>query len=470
MASGRVLAKLYSNWLFPAYHLLQGDGLWPLVKEYEISQWRPSSELRVLQQEKLRALLLHCRSKVPYYRELFAANQSAIGREIWEDDNFSALPFLTKTIINQKRNELIAENSNGNLTANHTSGSTGESLHFYQDRRSSLHRQAVVYRNLRWMGCLYTDKEAKLWGARIDISKSESLRAQIHACFDKTILLSSYELSDQSMAAYVRTLQRYKPRLLVSYASPLAVFAQFLLTSGERIPGIRAVVTSAETLFPWQRELIAKAFDRPVYDRYGCREFGTIAHECETGEGYHLNAERFLVEILDEAGAPVKPGEIGEIFITDLDNFGFPFIRYRIGDLAEKSGRQCSCGRGLPLLGALKGRSFDIVRAPNGNRIGGTFWTLALRSVRGVRNFQVEQTEKARLVVRIEKEPDFSADSEQRIRDLIIGKCSGEMKIDFKYLDKIPLTASGKHRFVISRLAADHRPPSPGPLPPITTP
>jgi phenylacetate-CoA ligase len=255
------------------------------------------------------------------------------------------------------------------------------------------------------------------------------------------------------MWQYVKQLNKHKPKLFVSYPSPLATFAKFTLENDIKIPSIKSIITSAETLYSWQRSIIEKAFECSIYDRYGTREFGNIAHECNKHEGYHINLERFYIEILNEKGCPADPKEIGEIIITDLDNYGFPFIRYRIEDMAIPSNKLCSCGRGLPLIEKIEGRSFDIVIAPNGNKIAGTFWTLTFRAIPGIDSFQIEQISLNKLIVKIVPTSRYSKSAEQTILKKIIEKCGNEMEIRFVYIDKIPLTKSGKMRFVISTLA-----------------
>jgi phenylacetate-CoA ligase len=254
------------------------------------------------------------------------------------------------------------------------------------------------------------------------------------------------------MIKYLARLKEYKPKLFVSYPSPLATFSEYLISENEKIPSIKAIITSAETLYSWQREIIENAFECKVFDRYGSREFGNIAHECEKHEGYHINVERFFVEIIKENNQPAKIGEIGEIVITDLDNYGFPFIRYKIGDMAVQTNKLCSCGRGLPLLKSMVGRTFDIIQAPNGNRIAGTFWTLSLRAIPGIKNFQIEQKSLATLVVRIVKSERYDNKNENSIRQLIHDKCGPEMNIVIRYVHDIPLTKSGKRKFVFSKL------------------
>ena len=315
-----------------------------------------------------------------------------------------------------------------------------------------LPRQAMVWRNLKWTDTFYTDRQAYLWGSAFDIKKTSSIRGKIHNWFNQSISLSTYELSESSMAEYVKILNRHKPKLLISYPGPLTTFAEYLIKNRKTIPDIKTIITSAETLYSWQKTIIKKAFKCPIYDRYGCREFGTIAHECEKHEGYHINAERFFLEIIDDNGEPVKPGRSGEVVITDLDNYCFPFIRYKIGDIAVCSDAMCSCGRGLPLLERIEGRAFDIIIGSNGNKVAGTFWTLALRSVDGVKNFQIEQTTVNNIKIRIIKSQVYSDKTEKKIISMVKDKLGSKTDIEFIYVDSILLTKSGKRRFVISSL------------------
>ncbi len=445
-------AKITSNIIFPAFHLLKGDGLWFKIKEYEKSQWFSYDRLKEIQHQKLNALLKHSFENVDYYYKLIDKYGIDINKSGCYN-NFLQIPFLTKKKINENREQLIANTvKKRDLISNSTSGSTGENLFFFQDKAAMLPRQAMVWRNQKWTNTLYTDRQVYLWGAAFDIKKNNSIRGKIHTWFNQSISLSSYELSDRSMAEYIKILKSHKPKLLISYPGPLTTFAEYLIKNRKTISGIKAIITSAETLYPWQKSTIAEAFKCNIYDRYGCREFGTIAHECEKHEGYHINMERFFLEVIGEDGMPVKSGKSGEIVITDLDNYCFPFIRYKIGDIAVCSDSICSCGRGLPLLEKIEGRAFDMIIGPNGNKVAGTFWTLALRSVSGVKNFQIEQTDVNNIKIRLIQNHSYSDKSEKKIFSIIKKKLGSEINIEFIYVDNIDLTKSGKRRFVISSL------------------
>ncbi|MCK5074211.1 MAG: phenylacetate--CoA ligase family protein, partial [Bacteriovoracaceae bacterium] len=182
------------------------------------------------------------------------------------------------------------------------------------------------------------------------------------------------------------------------------------------------------------------------------REFGDIAQECAKREGLHINCDRFVIEILNENIEPVAEGKSGELVITDLDNYGMPLIRYRIGDMASFKKTLCSCGRGLPLLEQVEGRTLDIVRAPNGNRLGGTFWTLLFRSRPGIKSFQVIQERLDEIIIKYVKDGSVANTDLLSFESHIHEKCGDNLNVHFVEVSSILKTASGKTRFVVSKL------------------
>ena len=447
----RFRAWFVSKPLFFTYHWLRRDGVLSAIRLLEESQWFDAPRLEALQHEKLYRLLQHSARHVPYYRELF--NSEGIGLEDFgKPEEFRKIPMLTKAMIRANRMALISEQATAHdLIPNSTGGSTGEPLRFFNDRRAIAWQQAVVWRNQQWVGMYYSDREARLWGAMIDVNRASMFRERMHGWLHQKLLLSAYDLSDESMASYAERLRKFKPRLLISYPGPLATFCKFLEQRGIVIVGLQAVIMSAEQLHDWQRELIERVLSAPVFDRYGCREFGNIAHECSFHQGYHVNSERFLVEILDENCRPVGVGQTGGVFITDLDNYAFPFIRYAMGDRAVRSDRICSCGRGLPLIAHFEGRVMEVVECPNGNRLGGTFFTIILRhSLPALLRFQVEQLQRDLMVVRLVMPSDVIPSEEEAVLAAIREKCGSEMKVRIEYVDEIPLTGSGKEKLVIA--------------------
>ena len=448
---------LLRSTIFPLYHRVKRTRVLGRLHELRMQQWMNRAELLRLQQEKLRLLLDHAYKNVPFYRSSF--EQAGIKTDDFDDPQvLGKIPLLTKQDILANENALIARNSaGGRLIANSTSGSTGEALRFFTDMKSWACRRALMIRNQEWVGINLGDRQASLWGAAMDIDKGKKMRGRLHNWINNMLPLSSYELGENTLRKYVDRLNLFCPKLLTSYPGPLTELAQFMIDRGGlRVPSIHSIISSAETLFTWQKEIIEEAFSRPVFNRYGCREFGDIAHECERREGLHINVDRMILEILDDNSLPVRPRQVGEIVITDLDNFGMPFIRYRIGDWASHSDHECSCGRGLPLLRSVEGRSLDVVRAPNGNALGGTFWTLLFRSRPGIIAFQVVQNEVNGVIVkyvsdRPPKKLDLAYFTEKTLR-----RCGKDFCVKYEQVEKIEKTVSGKNRIVVSKLKRNH--------------
>ena len=148
-------------------------------------------------------------------------------------------------------------------------------------------------------------------------------------------------------------------------APRLRLIAMEKLTSGSPRIAPRTVFSTADVLDQNSRQLIESAFDVRVTDLYGAYEFGHIAWECPQHAGYHVNTESVVLELLKD-GRPASPGEAGEVVATSLNSYAMPFLRYRLGDLCSPSHRPCPCGRGLPLLELVQGRSNDAIRLPDG--------------------------------------------------------------------------------------------------------
>jgi phenylacetate-CoA ligase len=219
----------------------------------------------------------------------------------------------------------------------------------------------------------------------------------------------------------------------------------------------KVVLLSGETLYEWQREIIGKAFGVEPYDHYGCREFGSIARECRARQGLHIACERVLLEVASSEKAG-SDDEVGELLVTDLDSFGMPFIRYAIEDMGAITWERCECGLGLPRLKSTIGRTFDVVRAPNGNYLGGTFWTILLRKKKGIERFQVIQEELDRITLAIAPTGEFSDDTRRYILDKVREACGSDMRVRFELKPDLASTPTGKHRFVISKLHEDTPP------------
>lgn len=441
--------------IYPLLPFRRGISTLRHFREMEKTQWLSVDEIKGIQWTKLENLLKYAYNNVPFYHRLFKTINMT-PKDISSPGNFRELPVLGKEDIRSNIRYMVSSNyPRIDLIPNSTGGSTGVNLDFFNDRKQLGTVDAIDLRSKRWAGFEPGDKNAVLWGSPFDISLQANLKNKIYNQLFRTLFLSSYNLSEENMFVYAKKLLQYRPKVIVGYASPLYRFAKFL--EEKEITGInpKSIISSAELLHDYQKELVESVFECKVFDRYGCREFSTIAQECSEHSGMHINAEHVYVECLRRDGSPATLGEQGELVITDLDNYAMPFIRYSIGDIGTLSDRKCDCGRGLAMMEKIEGRTFDMIVGTNGRAVGGTFWTLLLRTaVKGVKQFRVVQESMREINIEIMPDERFEEKQVKALRRKIREHLGEDMDVNFHIVEIIPLAKSGKHRFVVSKV--DH--------------
>ena len=241
--------------------------------------------------------------------------------------------------------------------------------------------------------------------------------------------------------------------MLFGYPSSLAKIAEFAEGQGSRLDrlGIRVAFVTSERLYDYQREAISRVFGCPVANGYGGRDAGFIAHECPQGS-LHITAEDIVVEILDDAGNPVPAGESGEIVVTHLRTGDFPFVRYRTGDVGTLGAAPCACGRGLPVLDEIVGRSNDFVIATDGTAMHGASMTYLIRDIAGVNSFRIVQETLHHMHVQLVTDGSQDVQNEQQITRQFRQRLGETVEVTFEYLPLIPREASGKFRYVVSKV------------------
>ncbi|MFH1722352.1 MAG: hypothetical protein ABH950_07100, partial [Candidatus Altiarchaeota archaeon] len=246
------------------------EGLY--LKELEESQWFSREEIEELQWQKLKKLLEHAYENVPYYRKKFKEERIR-PEDIKDKDDFSKIPLLTRKDLNENLEKLKARNiSKERLILDYSGGSTGEAVRFYKDRQKGEYAHAAVIRHDRWSGWDIGEKIGMLWGAPHDIPEWDIKSWLFNFFLFRRFKLNAFDLNESLMRDYAEKLARYKPKILVAYPHALYLFAGFIKENN--VEGIKpyGIITSAETLFLHQRELIEGVFDCKVFNRYGSRE------------------------------------------------------------------------------------------------------------------------------------------------------------------------------------------------------
>jgi phenylacetate-CoA ligase len=210
----------------------------------------------------------------------------------------------------------------------------------------------------------------------------------------------------------------------------------------------KAVVVTGEPLLPHQRELIENVLQCRVFNEYGCAEFGPVAYECPQGR-LHINAENVFVEIDRDADGHGR----GNLVMTELNNLGMPMIRYRMGDVGVLSGEPCDCGRGLPVLEEISGRSLDFIQTGDGKKVHGMYFEYLPKYFIGeIRQFQIVQEELPRVTVRVLKDAEFNESTLTRFEEKLREVIGHDIGIDFDIESAVFREATGKHRMVVSKL------------------
>jgi phenylacetate-CoA ligase len=426
-----------------------------ILKQLRKTQYLSKNELEAYQQDKLNKLIIHAFDNVPFYKERFKAARINPHKDKIKD-YFHDIPFLTKEDIQKNLTDLIATNyDRDKLIANKTGGSTGKPLRYFHNQAHIDFMKARELRHNQWAGWNIADKIGCLWGAQRDFDSSGSIKKTLRNwLIDRCLILDSTSLTEERMLNFAKELTAFKPKGILAYANSLYEFAKFV--KEQNITGIapQSIITSAEVLHEHERELIEKVFGCKIFNRYGCREVSVMASECEKHHGMHIAADCLVMEFIKDDGTPVKPQEEGNVIITDLFNWGMPFIRYKNEDTAVPTDRECSCGIKLPLIEKVSGRITDLLITPEGVKVSGvSVATYLIANTPGIKQAQFVQDKIDELVLKLVKADDFSEDTLQFLDSKLPDFFGDQIKFEYQFVDDIPKTATGKYRFSICNVA-----------------
>lgn len=420
--------------------------------QLERSQWLGRAALEEQQFRALQRLVAHAHETCPYYARAWARLGLHPGR-LSAPDEFALWPIIDRSTIREHRMDMRSTRVEGPLISKATGGSSGVPLQFDLDQGSNDRRTAAWHRGYAWAGAPPGTRQLHLWGVPLG---ERPLRAQAkdalyHALYRRQFI-SCFEMGEGFAARFAAAVDRNRPQAIVAYANPLYETARQLERAGLS-PSFRpgAIVVGAEKLHAFQRTVIERVFRAPVFETYGSREFMLIGAECEHHEGLHLTAEHLLVEVLDDDGRPTPPGSEGNVVITDLYNFGMPFVRYANGDRAIAGFGSCACGRGLPLLKEIVGRRLDMLLATGGRLIPGEFFPHLVKDFPAVQRFQITQAEAGRIRFALAA-PRMADPDRTRLEAMVRDALGPGVRVDFESVADIPLSPAGKLQVVLNTI------------------
>ena len=393
--------------------------------------------LTVWQATALERHLAWARASVPWVRDHAPA-----------EGGLTSMPILGRRDLQAHREALCddqADRATWRLDA--TGGSTGEPVRFYHDANydiATFCTEALIH---SWWGVEPWSRIAYIWGDDRELSEIPR-RQRVQEWLQGRKHLNAFRVDALVLDRFVHDLTKHRPHVVQGYATALDVLASHLLERGIASVRPKVVRSAAEALLPDARARIEQAFGTPVRDVYGSRESAGLAAECLHG-GFHVMAHSKIIEIVDDDGAQVAPGEAGRVLITDLANRASAFIRYENGDRAAWStNTTCACGSSYPMLDRIYGRTSDFISAPGGVRVHGEWFTHLFYGREDVQRFQVRQ----RSLHEIELLTEGPAD-EAALADILAAmrkRMGPEVRITWRPVERIETGPSGKHRFTIS--------------------
>lgn len=411
------------------------------------SQYWAEEQIYEYQLKHLKNILSHAYCKVPYYSSLMR-NLGMEPGDIKSMDDLRFFPILRKETIQDDFSSFLAQDfQKYHPLLRSTGGTTGIPFKYYNDIASWGLNWATKIRTFAWGGYRFgQDQIAVLKGGALSRKGRFALGTRFWRFMQMNYTIDIMQMSEADIVTHLNAIRRRKIHYLRGYPSALLTLARSLNKQGSIIP-MKGIFTTAEMLYDCHRDEIQKAFGCDVTDAYGCGDGMAGASQCEVHTAYHVNVETSFMEIVCENNHKT---EDGEIVVTSLHDYAMPFIRYAPGDLAVKKGGACICGRHLPLIQKITGRTSDLITLPNGRVINGLSIPFEIMT-ESLKQFKLVQEEDDRLVLYIVPKDSFCGNDLTKLHSLLIHLAGNGVKVEVIPLREIEQTVSGKRRYIVSR-------------------
>lgn len=436
--------------IYPLQEKLLKRPTFSYLESLEKTQWYSRADIETLQLQKLQTLLKTAMEHSPWHAARI--ENSSIDIENLTLDEFRKLPAMTRADAQQHGHEMVWQDVPGGSFRYTTGGSSGQPLIFHFGRSRQASDAAGRIRARRWWGVNVGDPEVYLWGAPVELNKTDRIKT-IRDRLLNQLLLNAFEMSPERMSAYLIAIQKFNPKCIYGYASSVALLAKYAQQNGLQVslPDLKVVCTTGEPLYPEQRQIISEFFQVPVANEFGSRDAGFIAH-ANSHQQMLLLSESNILEVLDPDGNPVKPGEMGEAVMTGLCSEAQPFIRYRTGDMIKLSADADKDGRGLHVIDEIVGRSTDFLIHQDGSIVHALAAIYVLRETPGVEQFKIIQHAINEFEILIVTNSFWSRDSLGIIEEKFRLRFGKSCKTHIQLVNQIPPEASGKIRQVVSKI------------------
>lgn len=405
-----------------------------------------------LRSKMLNEMAVHAAATSPFWTKRFR-EAGVDPQTVRADRDLLQLPILEKDDIRQSGSEMLSSAfSATERRAAMTGGSTAAPLTFYRNRECETEREANRWLYYLLMGRTPYDRSGLVWGAMRDLGNTATLRSRFYdRLMERVEVLPGNRLDETSMTAFLGRLYRFRATFLHGYAGAIYLLATHVRQHRLTVPKLKSVTITAEPSIPEQQAVISSVFGCPVYNVYGTREFGFLAAEVPNHKGMYINPLNAVVEIITSSGAPAKPGESGQVVVTDLLNRAMPLIRYRIGDIAipvEPPTPECNYVTGIEILA---GRETDFIVTPSGRMISGASMTLI--TAHGVAKLRYIQRLPGNLHVEFVRSAEFDGSSVAELEKNLRTTLGPQFQFTFAEVPDLRPAESGKFEYVRSEVS-----------------
>lgn len=403
------------------------------------------------QNSQLKKLLLHAYQKIPFYNRKFREyGLIETGLHQINIHSLHKLPVLSKEELRQfGTSSMLAttRESKGEFFA--SSGSTGTPTQILFSHAMHQRWFALFEARVRnWAGVDSFTPRGMIGGRRIIADAESKAPFYRYNFFEKQVYFSAYHINQPNAKDYLYGMNKHHVQYMTGYAMSNFFLARFFEELNIEVPQLKAVITSSEKLTAEMRSVFSKVYGCKTYDGWSGVEACGLISECEHGS-LHVSPDAGIIEVLDDAMQPVEAGVAGTVYCTGFLNYDQPLIRYNIGDKIILSSSSCSCGRNMPVVKEIVGRTEDVVIGRDGREM--VRFHSIFNGLTTIKKAQIIQENLDDIIVKVVIENRFLQKEKMLIEDRIKSQL-GDINVFIEEVDNIPLTANGKFKAVVSKI------------------
>lgn len=403
--------------------------------------------IREYQFKAMKKLIAYAYENTAFYKQRFD-EQGVHPEDIRSIDDFSQLKPVTREDIRVHGLELIAKGfSKDRLISGFSSGSTGEPIEYFHDKQAYSAGRAAVLAGWELAGKKIGDRTITLWGNRDTIEQNWSkpgsrLKAKLYR--EKRFPVDRF-IEESYIRKILNMLIEQNGGFIFGYSNPIYLLACYAKEKGVEIQKkFDGILTTAEKIFPDQREVVEEVFG-PVFDSYGSREILGKGYQCRERKGYHIVEPNLIFE------AEKFKDDYKEVVVTDLWNYAWPLIRYNIGDLIAGEFGRCSCECTWMTFDTIIGRANDILKLPDGGYVLPLFWVIddIIKHASKAKQRQFVKVSDNKIVFRVQLFEGQDSSFVEDLRAAMARRFEGIIETDVEIVESFPLGPSGKHKSLV---------------------